>query len=686
MPRALVSLVALAACAAFAEPSRYTFVTASGPIGTLSVDEKAGVVNTTWRVDDNGRGPKLTERVELGKDGRPTRWSIEGTGEAGAPVKEDFTTVGGRAKWVRLDDQGEADAKQGFYLANNATPWGEAALLRVLMASKGNTSALLPAGTARAEKLRDVDLGTPRAKDVVTAWALWGVNVSPSFLLMRKDRLVATLYPGWVLVEDRYQGAFARLSALAAELSKASAQQLAQRIAHPIDGALWLTNVRVFDAETGKVGAPTTVGVFRERIVQVGGPAPADAQRVDGGGGTVLPGLIDAHAHLGLWDGPLHLASGVTLGRDPGNDNEQTLLLEAALARGEVVGPRMKNSGFIEGKSSFSAHVGQVVATADEARAAVRWYADHGFWGVKIYNSMNPDFVKAIADEAHRAGLHVSGHVPAFMNSERAVRDGYDEINHVNQLLLSFVIDVAKEDTRTPFRFTALGERTGTLDLRAPPFQRMLKLMKERRTVLDPTLATFSQLLRSRPGKASPTDAPWLEHMPPALQRARRSAAIDVKPEQYPPVRRVVEEARRDAGAAARQRHSAGAGDGRRRRHGAAVGARGVGAGRDSRAGRAAAGHPGRRDVPGPRARAGAGGAGAARGPLPGRRRPDAGHRRATPRPAGAEGRRVLLPGRSPHGARRRPLRAPGRGEAGPVFGRHRAVGAGPSSPGRKTS
>lgn len=534
MPRALVSLVALLACAASAQPSRYTFVTASGPIGTLSVDEQAGVVNTTWRVDDNGRGPRLTERVELGKDGRPTRWSIEGTGWVGAPVKEDFFTEGDKAKWVTLDDRGEADAKQGFYLANNATPWGEAALLRVLMAAKGHTSALLPAGTARAEKLRDVDLGAPRGKDVVTAWAIWGVDVSPSFLLMRKDQLVATLYPGWVLVEDKYQGDFARLSALAAELSKATAQQLAQRIAHPIDGALWLTNVRVFDAETGKVGAPTTVGVFRERIVQVGGPAPADAQRVDGGGGTLLPGLIDAHAHLGVWDGPLHLASGVTLGRDPGNDNEQMLLLEAALARGEVVGPRMKNSGFIEGKSPFAAHVGFVVATADEARAAVRWYADHGFWGVKIYNSMPPDFVKAIADEAHRAGLHVSGHVPAFMSSERAVRDGYDEINHVNQLLLSFVIDVAKEDTRTPFRFTALGERTGKLDLRGAPFQRMLKLMKRRRTVLDPTLATFSQLLRSRPGKASPSDAPWLEHMPPALQRARRSAAIDVKPEQYP--------------------------------------------------------------------------------------------------------------------------------------------------------
>ena len=89
----------------------------------------------------------------------------------------------------------------------------------------------------------------------------------------------------------------------------------------------------------------------------------------------------------------------------------------------------------------------------------MRWYAAHGFWGVKIYNSMNPDFVKPIADEAHRLGLHVSGHVPAFMSSERAIRDGYDEIHHINQLVLSFIIDPLKDDTRTPFRFTAIGER-----------------------------------------------------------------------------------------------------------------------------------------------------------------------------------------------------------------------------------
>jgi len=229
----------------------------------------------------------------------------------------------------------------------------------------------------------------------------------------------------------------------------------------------------------------------------------------------------------------MNIACGVTLGRDPGNDNQTLLDLERKIESGEVVGPRMKKSGFLEGKSPYSANAGFVVATVDEALEKVRWYRSHGFWGIKIYNSMNPDFVKPIAAEAHRLGMHLSGHVPAFMSAERAILDGYDEINHINQLVLSLIIDPLKEDTRTPFRISALGERMANLDLQSDPVQRMVRLMKEHHVTLDPTLAIISSVLRGRPGKTCPTDAAWLDHMPSAVQRARRTMMLNLKPEQY---------------------------------------------------------------------------------------------------------------------------------------------------------
>jgi hypothetical protein len=196
-----------------------------------------------------------------------------------------------------------------------------------------------------------------------------------------------------------------------------------------------------------------------------------------------------------------------------------------------VMGPRIARAGFLEGKSPFSKNLGIVADRLDTALDGVRWYADHGFVGVKIYNSVTPDWVKPMSDEAHRLGLRVNGHVPAFMTSERAVRDGYDEISHVNQLVLGFFL-APDEDSRTILRFSALGERFGKVDLGSEPVKRMVKLMKARGTSLDPTLAVFDGTLRSRPGKMVSSDAPWLDHMPGPVQRLRRTAFLEVKPEQ----------------------------------------------------------------------------------------------------------------------------------------------------------
>ena len=90
--------------------------------------------------------------------------------------------------------------------------------------------------------------------------------------------------------------------------------------------------------------------------------------------------------------------------RDPGNDNDNLLRLEKRIATGEsLVGPRMKNSGFLEGQSPISAHDwlrGRHARGRQGQHAVVT--PRMGYWGIKIYNSMNPDFVKPIAEEAHR--------------------------------------------------------------------------------------------------------------------------------------------------------------------------------------------------------------------------------------------------------------------------------------------
>jgi imidazolonepropionase-like amidohydrolase len=526
------SLALCFVCAsAIAAPRHYTMITSTGPIATLEVNESGSRADNKWRADDNGRGSKFDEHVELGKDGLPTKWEVTGKGWFGAPVHESFWIEGGKAKWKTNDGAGEADAKNALYLANDSTPYATQLYFRILFKAKDHSHSVVPLGSIHAEKLRDVTIGHG---EKVTAWALWGFWLSPAFILARGDQLVAVISPGNVFIEDAHKDEFTPLSRLAGELSAEALRKFTKKVTHPIDGALWITGARLFDAASGKLTAPTNVGIYRDTIVYVGNdPPPKDAVVADGTGATLLPGLFDSHAHYYDWSGPLHLACGVTVGRDPGNDNDSLLTLEDRIKAGEFLGVRLKKSGFLEGKSPNAAHGGFMIDNLEDGKDKVRWYATHGFWGIKIYNSMNPDFVKPLAEEAHRLGLHVSGHVPAFMSSERAVRDGYDEINHINQLMLSFIIDPLKEDTRTLFRFTAVGERMGKLDLKSEPVQKMVKLMLSKKITLDPTIATFAPMILGRPGKTSYVDERWLDHMPVAVQRARRTLTLDIKPEQY---------------------------------------------------------------------------------------------------------------------------------------------------------
>lgn len=528
---------AFAAIPVFAAPTREAFgVISNGEkIGSMVATIDGRRVDIDWRIDDNGRGPKIRERNILDTRGVPIERQIEGKAWVGAPVKERFKFANGVARYRSLNDSGQMRAREApVYLDNEGSPWIIEIAAQQALAAPNNTISVSPSGTVTISKLRDVTIGSGDHAIQGTAYALTGFALQPVFVVLDEHRkLVAQPSAGWVLVREGYESDFQKLSELAQELDAESLAQLTREQLQRYDAPIYIRNARVFDSVAGVLKAPTTVTVYRGRITSIGGEVPAKgaAVVVDGTGGTLVPGLFDMHGHYGAWQGPLHLAAGVTTVRDMANDNESLLATKVKIDSGELLGPRLLLAGFLEGRSPFSARGGFVIDDVKPALEAVRWYADRGYRQIKIYNSMTPDWVAPIAAEAHRLGLKVSGHVPAFMTAERAVRDGYDEINHINQLLLSFVI-TDKEDTRTPFRFTALGERVGKLDLSSALVQNMLALMKERGTTFDPTLGIFQQMTLSRAGMTSPNDAGWIDHVPAAIQRQRRTSTLDIKPAQ----------------------------------------------------------------------------------------------------------------------------------------------------------
>jgi hypothetical protein len=117
--------------------------------------------------------------------------------------------------------------------------------------------------------------------------------------------------------------------------------------------------------------------------------------------------------------------------------------------------------------------------------------------------------------------------VPAFSRAERVVREGYDELQHINQLMLNFVSD-PDTDSRALARFTLVGERTQALDLDSPAVRDFIALLAQRGTVIDATIATFEGMYNQRQGEMNPSLAAVAGHVPFATQRDWRSNSMDV--------------------------------------------------------------------------------------------------------------------------------------------------------------
>jgi imidazolonepropionase-like amidohydrolase len=194
--------------------------------------------------------------------------------------------------------------------------------------------------------------------------------------------------------------------------------------------------------------------------------------------------------------------------RDLGNPIEHLTTLRRQIDAGAQIGPRVVPAGFIDGPGPFEGPIKVLVATPEEARQRVDHYADLGYVQIKISSSVKPELVPVIAEEAHKRGLRVSGHVPANMIAEQFVRDGADEIQHMNFIFLNFMPDV--KETRRPARFIEPGRRGGDIDVDSQQVNDFVEFLKQRHTVIDPTMGVWESTYLSRPGQIPALDAPCL--------------------------------------------------------------------------------------------------------------------------------------------------------------------------------
>jgi len=217
-------------------------------------------------------------------------------------------------------------------------------------------------------------------------------------------------------------------------------------------------------------------------IERTGGPLPADpapgagpARIVDGRGRTLLPGLIDAHAHytfdptegsLGairarsdatiLFAAARHaelaLRAGVTSARGAGSIRDLELVLRDTIAAGTTAGPRLVAAGLAIGSTGGHGHQFGVEADGPTAgAAAVRARAAAGADVIKIVSSaaamltttglapgrdvfgeieLDEDDIRAIVETAHLLGLRVMSHAQGSDSVTASARAGVDSVEH----------------------------------------------------------------------------------------------------------------------------------------------------------------------------------------------------------------------------------------------------------------
>jgi len=536
VPTTVLCLAALALGGAAPPEVRYTFLLSGNRAGSATaraVSDREQVF--TFEYNDRGRGASLTTREVVDEQGVPVRVEISGHDYWKNPVAETFEKTGGRAVWNNAAEKGErALTRPAFYVGFNTSPLEGEVLARALLRAPGGRIDLLPAGEMRLEKSGSLRVSAQGASRTVELYSLTGRSFEPDWLWLDEGHRLFAWYDGWTtLIREGWESAMPELSRTQESKNSERIREDAARLAHRPSGPWAIRGARLFDVATGAVRPATTVVVTGNRITAVGRDGevkiPAGAEVVEARGKFLMPGLWDMHTHLSSVAGPLNIAAGVTTVRDLANDVDLLADLSRSFDTGAAIGPRVIKAGIIDGPGPYAGPTKALVANEKDALAWVDRYADLGYVQIKLYSSLDPKLVSPIAKRAHERGLRLSGHIPNGMTAEQAVRAGYDEIQHANFLFLNFLDGV---DTRTPARFAEVGEHAAELDLGSPRVRSFIQLLKERGTVLDPTVNLFEDMFTARPGEIAPGSVPVADRVPPQVQRGFRSGGLNPSPEK----------------------------------------------------------------------------------------------------------------------------------------------------------
>lgn len=486
-----------------------------------------------YRMSMNLRGwiTETDETVTLGPDGDPVKIAIRGFTDSGDATENFHVDDAGVAHWKTTVDEGSAPIGNKRY-STYGGPWlAMEQDLAALIAAGDEGGEMLPSGRATISIGEPVEIEGPDGPTTVKLAFVRGFGFSPSPVWLTKDNGFFGFAGGMAMLPAGYEGAREKLRGIQDAATARMLKDVSKRFLSPANKTPTLVDhVQLFDSLEGKYLADRAVLIADGKIAQVAAAgslrAPAGATVIDGRGKTLLPGLWDAHRHTGGpdWNLIQNLATGMTNFRSPGSEIEETLEFRKAREAGELLAPEGRVSVIIDRKDPLAAQGALTVSSLEETIAAIHKIKDAGIWGVKFYTSMKPEWIAPAAAEAHRLGLHVHGHIPAGMRPSEAVRAGYDEVTHINFIMMEAMPQEVVDKTNTAARLEGPAKYGKDVDLDSPVMKALYAELGKRGTYIDPTLTVWEPLMTSDGSELPPEYAPFAKVAPPAVVRGWKIA------------------------------------------------------------------------------------------------------------------------------------------------------------------
>lgn len=471
------------------------------------------------------------QQTTLGADGRPTTIAVRGYTDSGDATEDFSVDASGIARWKTAVDEGSAPFGDKRYSSYGGPLLANSIEVEALVKAGDKGIDLLPGGRASIAIGAATEIDGPAGKRTVKLAYITGAGFAPSPVWLDQNNRYFGNAGVISLLPAGYEAAGPKLKEVQDATEAGMVRDTARKFLSPANRTPTLVdNVLLFDSVAGRYLPGRAVLIADGKVKTVGAAGsitpPAGAVTTDGRGKTLLPGLWDSHLHVGGSDWNLlqNVATGITNFRSPGSMIDESLSLFKRRAAGDLIAPNGKVAVIIDRKDPLAAQGALTVSSVEETIAAVRKVKESGLHGVKFYTSMTPAWIAPAAAEAKRLGLHVNGHIPAGMRPIEAVRAGYDEITHINFIMMQAMPQHVVDKANTAARLEGPAKYGKDVDLDSPELRAFYAELAKRQTIIDPTLVVWEGSLTSDGSAISPAYAPFAAISPPAIARGWKIA------------------------------------------------------------------------------------------------------------------------------------------------------------------